>query len=91
MEHVIESDLWSLPLTILLTEHTKDHMLVITFAAVIVIIVHVYILGYDPGQLGLFYHYPSDHEVSPLVPALSVRSYGMSFPVMLLLPHPLKP
>jgi len=64
-------------------------MLVITFAAVIVIIVHVFILGEDPGQLEIFYHYPTANKVSPLGPALSVRSHGMSLPVMLLLPHPL--
>jgi len=62
-------------------------MLVITFAAVIVIIVHIFILGDDPGQFGIFYHYPSAHKVSPLVPALSFSSHGMSLPVMLLLPH----
>ena len=53
----------------------------ITFAAVFVIIVYVYILGYDPGQLGIFYHYPSAHKVSSLVPALSFRSHGMSLPL----------
>ena len=55
-------------------------MLVIMFATVIVIIVHVYILGDDPGQLGILYHYPSAPKVWPLVPALSFRSHGMSLP-----------